>query len=184
MSFDDNLAFGRKGERLVFSLLREQGYSIIPSFEFSGKNEDKAPKLYALNEDLVLPDLDVCKGGDRFWVEVKTYTQPAFNRNRGCFVHAIQRNHYEQYLAVEKTTKCRVFIYVLEVKSGELRSVELSKAPNFPCQCSNCVSGFPTECSMNERVGVRQGVYWNRDTTMVKIHTFSDDEMVSLRNIF
>ena len=72
LSFDEKLELGRLGEDLVTGWFKSKGFGVIPSSEFTGKNNDKAPRLHFEARSFVTPDLDVCRNGARYWGEVKT----------------------------------------------------------------------------------------------------------------
>src|SRR5690606_40649353 len=63
---------GRNGERLVAELLQSRGWYVIPSYDYSGEDGDKPPRLQGAVDAFPLPDLDVARDGQRRWAEVKT----------------------------------------------------------------------------------------------------------------
>ena len=63
---------GQSGERVVAGILMNRGWFVVPSYDYSGEDGNKAPKMQGADLSLVIPDLDIARGGDRRWIEVKT----------------------------------------------------------------------------------------------------------------
>lgn len=129
---------GRLGEQLGQRLLRQLGAGVIASFKFSGENDNEAPALEFHNERVTLPDYDVSLKGRRFWLELKTYKEPQWNRAHRCMVHGVPTRLIEQYERSEKETGTPVYLGVLEVSSGALLVSEepISKIePRYTCLC-------------------------------------------------
>lgn len=119
-SFDElpNAIRGRTGEEIVAEQLRLRNKGVIPSYDYCGKDRNKAPRLQFTWGWLVVPDLDVCGGGERFWCEVKTKAERSFHRLSGDYVHGIDKHHYKQYLEVERESGCRVLLFIVEEDTG------------------------------------------------------------------
>lgn len=175
--FDQQLSLGRMGERIVVDYLKQQGWGVIPSYEYSGEDGKKAPRLTLEATSYVLPDIDICRSGKRLWAEVKTYERPYPNRRYGCDVHGIRRRHRDDYLAVSRETGTPVLIVVLEVDSGALLSARLDRLNFWPCQCKPCErDGSPHACEAK----TPDQVYWNRGLMRVRTQ-FPDETMADLR---
>lgn len=99
---------------------------MIPSYDYSGEDGNKAPKLHGAFTSFVIPDLDVAKDGRRIWIEVKTKTDATYTRITGRMEHGIPLRHFESYKQVEEITGCPVYLVVYEVKSGEVLIGKLS----------------------------------------------------------
>lgn len=162
------------GEMIVAAWLKFRGNGIIPSYDYTGTNGDKAPRLVFQSGGLVIPDLDVCHNGNRAWFEVKTYHGPAENKRHNCLVHGVEKRLYDDYLKVEKETGSTVYIVILEYKSGELLIARLRKIETlWPCQCSACAANKPQRC---QGIGIKRGIYWPR-SEMVLWHKFPQETM-------
>lgn len=111
---------GRTGERLIASLLQQEGWFVIPSYDYSGEDGNKAPKLEGLKAGYVVPDLDVAKDGARRWVEVKTKASASYTRITRRLEHGIPKRHYDCYLEVQRITGCKVTLFVYEEQTGEV----------------------------------------------------------------
>ena len=180
MTFEEQLELGHLGERMVSRLLQRRGCGIVPSYDFGGKDGDKAPRLMFENRGLVLPDLDVCKQGSRQWAEVKTYFDAAWNKKLSADDRGAKGRHANDYLHVEEESGCAVFIFVLEVSTGWLLVARLRALKEHPswhgCMCRAC----KTRNGRCTAPGITCGVFWDREA-MTKFHRFGDGEMADLR---
>jgi hypothetical protein len=129
-AFDaNNLARGRRGEKLVARWLSRWGYFWVPSYDYTGTNGDKAPRLFGFAERFPIPDLDVCKDGRRFWFEIKTKGKPTPTRITGTIDHGIDTRLIDAYQKVQKHTGCPVWIGIYEENSGDLLVALLDDLP-------------------------------------------------------
>jgi hypothetical protein len=176
VSFDQQLRLGRIGERLVSEWAKGRGWFVVPSYEFSGANGDKAPRMQGSAASYVIPDLDVARQGLRLWLEVKTYDYSPINKALGAQVHGLKRRLHENYLAVQEHTGSPVHVGVLEISTGELLIGRLDSMEAHPCMCRSCQRGRPGSCA----APVGDSVYFRRDA-FKHVHTFGDDAMRPLR---
>jgi hypothetical protein len=174
--FSDALAFGRRGEMMVFNWLKTRGWGVIPSYDYTGSDGSKAPRLQYLDRAYPVPDGDICNGTARIWIEIKTYTYAPMNRKVGEPVHGAAKRLIESYLRVEKDTLTPVWIAVLEIKTGALLVARLADLDMLPCQCSPCRTGSEFCCV----APIKRGLYWRR-SQMSEATVFGDEEMKPLR---
>lgn len=118
---------GAAGELLIVKFLQKNGCFIVPSYEFTGRENNKAPRLLGMQSSYVLPDLDVSSSGGRFWAEVKTKKEPTYHRNTECWEHGIPTRHYCDYKKVEAITRCPVWIFIYEEDSKNILFQSLQK---------------------------------------------------------
>lgn len=144
---------GRQGEQMVATWLRERGWYVIPSYDYSGSNRDKAPKLQGIADGFPVPDLDVAKAGDRRWVEVKTKERPTEFRKTGSLDHGIE--HYDDYVRVAAETGTEAWLAIFELSTGHLLAQSFAGL------------GEPRRSILN---GKRMA-YWPRSRFM-HLHTF------------
>lgn len=177
-AFQRALSLGNMGEKLVCRYLRSTGCGVVPSYEFAGKDGQKAPRLMFESKGFAIPDLDVCKAGTRSWIEIKTYHGPAPNYRHGFLVHGIPKRLASDYAAVEFETGTAVFVAILELDSGALLVARLSTlAKSFiGCQCTACSNGAEHRCSAK----IKRGVYWPREK-MKQWHVFTREELDPIR---
>lgn len=148
---------GRNGEQRVAAWLQERGWYVIPSYDFSGEDGDKAPKMQGLRERIVIPDLDVSRGGVRRWVEVKTKEKPDFTYTTQTWDHGIE--HYDDYLRVQEETGSEAWLAIYETSTGELLMQSLREL------------GKPRRSRMNGR----PMAYWPKEK-FVLVNIFDETE--------
>ena len=117
---------GRSGEKAIAGFLKSRGCFIVPSYDYSGEDGNKAPKMEGEHFSFVIPDLDVANGGKRFWAEVKTKWEATLHRKSQTWEHGISLRHYRHYQRVEQETGAPVWLFVFEERSGEILAAKLS----------------------------------------------------------
>lgn len=118
---------GDAGQREVARWFQRRGCHITPSYDYSGDNGDKAPKMQGFYTSYVIPDLDISRDGKRKWIEVKTYERPTFTRMTGRNEHGICLRHWKHYREVERITGTKVILCINEKCSGELLFASLDR---------------------------------------------------------
>lgn len=108
-------------------MLIKSGFWVVPSYDFSGTDGDKAPKMIGVSRGIILPDLDVCKDGRRLWVEVKTKLEASFYRRENREEHGFDKRHFSQYLEIQEITGCKVVVVFYETKTGRVLRASLEK---------------------------------------------------------
>lgn len=109
---------GRYAEHIVAGWLQSRGWHIIPSYDFSGEEGQKSPKLQGLTSGYAIPDLDACRSGKRYFVEVKAKATAPFYRIKGIHTHGISSRLYEDYKKVEQITGSEVWLIIYEEDTG------------------------------------------------------------------
>ncbi len=123
---------GRNAEKHIAQLLQQAGWYVLPSYDYSGEDNNKAPRLQGLTRSLVIPDLDICQEGRRCWAEVKSKTKATWTRINQQWEHGIPRRHYDSYLEVQRLTGCKVWLFIYEEDTGDVLGQELdSLTPRF-----------------------------------------------------
>lgn len=120
---------GREVEKLVAGLLQQRGWYVIPSYDYSGKDDDKAPRMTGQAQCWMIPDLDVAKGGRRIWVEVKAKAASTYHRGLQRWEHGIPLRQFEHYRSVEYETGCLVFLAIYEEDTCCLLTAQLRLLP-------------------------------------------------------
>lgn len=144
---------GRTGELMVAGWLQERGWYVIPSYDYSGSDRDKAPKLRGQADGFPVPDLDVARAGTRRWVEVKTKTAADFTYKTGEYEHGIE--HYDDYVRVAAETGTEAWLAIFETSTRELLGQSFAGL------------GVPRRSTLN---GKRMA-YWPRRRFM-RLHVF------------
>ena len=121
--FDENLKWGAEAEIWVAAWLMRRGWRILPTYDFSGKDDDKAPRLAAVRpaDSLVIPDLLSARGGTSRWVEVKRKTRADLYRKTGVLETGISRRLWTHYHKTQQATGIEVWIAFVHDVEGEVR---------------------------------------------------------------
>lgn len=121
--FRAQLDAAREWEKALASWVRGRGWHVLPTYDFSGKQDDKAPKLLGPSSsiDLVMPDLQCFRNGEVRWLECKWKSHADYNRKRGWHVTGISLRLVEHYQKVTEITGADVFLLFLHEKEGEVR---------------------------------------------------------------
>jgi hypothetical protein len=125
-SFEDKLQYGRDGELSIAEIMKSRGWYVIPSYDYSGKGDDKSPKLVGADKGYAVPDLDVAKKGKRFWIEVKRKSTATLHRKTQILEHGIPLRLYHDYKFVEQETGCEVWLFIIEDDSADVLCAKLS----------------------------------------------------------
>lgn len=175
-NFERAVEVGRMGERLVARWFQSHNWGVIPSYDYTGSNGEKAPRLMFEAASHVVPDLDLCRSGRRWWVEVKTYADAAENKRLGCKVHGIKQRHFDDYVSVERESGTPVAIAILELSTGLLLTGALDRLSgvSFGCQCRGCARG--AQC----RAPIGRLRYWRR-SAMSAAHQFCAEDLAEVR---
>jgi len=122
---------GRAAEQRVAHWLQERGWFVIPSYDYSGEDGNKAPRLQGLRAGHAVPDLDTARDGKRQWVEVKAKERANIWRSYEPWKrlntpeHGVDHSNYLDYLEVKRITGDEVWIAVYEEDTGQLLTAEI-----------------------------------------------------------
>ena len=122
--FDKQLAIGRYYERVASQWLQEsRGSKILPVYDYTGSDGEKAPNLRSLveSESLVVPDLLVCTDGKTSWVEIKYKTHAIEFRLAKELRTGLSLRLWNDYKAVQDASGLPVEIIFIHKKEGEIR---------------------------------------------------------------
>jgi len=122
--FREQLDAARTWEMCAAAWARSRGWYVLPTYDFSGAGDNKAPKLMAPErmKDLVLPDLQCFKDGEPRWLEIKWKARADWNRKRGYYVTGINKRLWDHYNAVEMQTNACVVIMFIHDREAEVRA--------------------------------------------------------------
>lgn len=146
---------GQLGEQIVARDYRRDGWGVIASYKFSGQNDNEAPAIeLEEGEKEITPDLDLSKGGQRIWVEVKTHETAPRNETlsqrlgHDVFVHGIPVRKFDNYVACEQRTGSAVYLAVVQLDTREIlvSPVPISQLPRSHCLCG-CRSRSKERCT-------------------------------------
>lgn len=125
--FERKLALGRKWEMRMATWASSRGWYVLPTYDFSGASEDKAPKLLspADAEDLVVPDLQCICNGSMKWLEVKYKSNADLYRRGNYLVTGISQRLLRHYSEVEAQSPGPVVVAFVHGKECEVRGTNV-----------------------------------------------------------
>jgi hypothetical protein len=123
--FDFQRARSKVVEVAVAKWLMGRGWKILPAYDFSGAGDDKAPKLMADGESLVLPDLLGCRAGKSIWFEVKLKTSATLYRKTGTWETGISLRHFRHYQKVRDESGLPVWLVFAHQGENEVSAAPL-----------------------------------------------------------
>ncbi len=128
-NFDEQLAFGREIEKAVGAWLMSKGLRILPVYDYSGLQENKAPRFTAAvqSESLVLPDLLGARDSSCRWYEVKYKHHADFTRKTQRLETGISLRLWKQYQQVEKVSGIPVWLLFAHRKEDEVRGEMIAR---------------------------------------------------------
>lgn len=130
--FETQRARSREFEAAMTVYLQGRGYYTLATYDYSGKADDKAPRLLAVNRGLVIPDvLSFHKDKPGAWFEIKVKTHADMHRKTGTLVTGLATRHLKAYREVKMLTSMNVWIVFIHekediVKVGEIDTLPLS----------------------------------------------------------
>jgi hypothetical protein len=105
---------GREAEQRVAVFLQRRGWYVIPTYDYSGEDGNKAPKIQGSSDGFVIPDLDIAKAGSRKWAEVKAKAGPSFTCKTQSEDHGIGYRKWLHYKRCQRETGCHVWLFIIE----------------------------------------------------------------------
>jgi len=113
-------------EKAFALYLQRRGYYILPTYDYTGLKDDKAPRLKGENQSLVVPDLLAAKNGLFSWFEIKLKQQADLYRKTNVLETGLALRHWKHYQEVKRLTGTLVNIIFIHEKEQEIRCGELS----------------------------------------------------------
>lgn len=129
-SFQEQRAHSAKAERFTahWLLRRVPEARILPTYDFSGQANDKAPRLEGRFGKLIMPDLLLMfPAGTSRWVEVKLKTETTLHRKSGVINTGFPLRHWRDYRNVEKATGSQVVVIFIHLREAKARAATLGQ---------------------------------------------------------
>ncbi len=126
--FDRKREEGRRIEQAIGRKLRAEGAHLIPTYDYSGIGDNKAPRLEAPPDSpgLVIPDLLVWLRGKQFWLEVKSKARAdRYNKGGGILETGFSTRLWHQYIEVQRVTGIPVRVVFVHIEEAEVRGANL-----------------------------------------------------------
>jgi len=129
MSFEDRLEHARRVEQDVAAWLMRRNWLVLPVYDYSGQQDDKAPKLQAARrrDSLVAPDLLAARGGAHLWFEVKWKAAATLHRKTDTLETGLNLRHWRDYVAIKRESGADVWIVFVHEAEAEIRAAEVSQ---------------------------------------------------------
>lgn len=132
MNNDDfalNRQKGKDAEELVATWLMIRGFLILPVYDYSGIQDNKAPKFQAIQTklSLVTPDLLCAKDGALKWVEVKWKTSTTLYRKKREVRTGLPRKHWEHYKKVQAVSGVPVWLLFVQEAENQIVGGHIDK---------------------------------------------------------
>lgn len=134
--FERKLAWGGQAERALSLWLQQQGWYVLPTYDYSGLDNNKAPKLEGSspNRSLVIPDLlaaQFSKG--TVWLEVKRKSKADWTHQTGRRETGIPLRLWNDYLDVQHETRLDVWVLFVHEQEDEVRGQRITYLNNGDC---------------------------------------------------
>jgi len=131
MRFEDlpQAVYGHEREDRAARWLLQRGAFVVPTRDLVAAG--RGPRMFGGGRGergLVLPDFDCCRGGSRWWTEVKGKAVPWFPLKDGRFVHGIDQPHFEDYCEVRRISGSEVYVFLIEQCTGRVLWLKLPEA--------------------------------------------------------
>lgn len=127
--FDRQRARSKRVEQAVAKWLCARGWLILPTYDFSGDGDQKAPKLQAnrAGDALIVPDLLGFQKGRRLWWEIKLKTEASWTHitqrmETGCDVR-----HFVHYRKVQAESGAPVWLVFVHESQDEVLAATLDE---------------------------------------------------------
>lgn len=98
----------------------ERGFYTLPTYDYNGVKEDKAPRLMSKTNHLVIPDLLAFGDAGARWCEVKFKTHADWNYKYQRLVTGIPLHHWKHYQTVRRVTGIPVFLCFIHDKENQV----------------------------------------------------------------
>ena len=108
-NFEQQLQFGIDGEKIVAENFMQQGFFILPVYQF---DVNTAPVLFSTNKQYILPDMVVFRNLECAFIEAKRKRQ--YVKWKGKIETGICQRLYDHYMQIHKNTGLDVFIVFVQ----------------------------------------------------------------------
>lgn len=163
---------GRLAENIIRDLYIEQGYVVIPiyDFEISENVNNKGPKIYTTDGRIISPDmLAISKNGDdAFWIEAKQKSVFAWFFNDSCWTTGIDLHHLSDYDRLQKLCNLPILLMFLHTTSGDESDMK------HPCPTGlyyQRIDWLTKNIHSISNTAGRNGMAYWRESQLIKIAT-------------
>jgi len=157
--FEANLKQGQGTEGDLSRFFIRRGCGVLPVYETEG-TENKGPRFFTAETDLVAPDMLVFKGTKITWVECKHKTVFSWHFRTERWVTGIDLHHWEDYQKVADRTERPFWLFFLHVETEANPSGELCPTGLFGNDMASLKKDFNHTHPNWGRHGM---IYWAAD---------------------
>lgn len=131
MTFVEQRERSRIYEVAFAGWLQTQGWYTLAAYDYSGKADDKAPRLMHGNTGLILPDILAIQLNKKAWFEIKVKSNADLYRKQNRYVTGMPLRHWQHYHDVKALTDMPVWIVFIHeaeqiIVTGEIDSIPIS----------------------------------------------------------
>jgi hypothetical protein len=128
--FEAQRARSREFEAAMTVFLQARGYYTLATYDYSGKADDKAPRLLAVKRGLVIPDvLSFHKDKPGAWFEIKVKANADLYRKTGELVTGLATRHLNAYREVKMLTGMDVWLVFIHEREDVVKACEIDALP-------------------------------------------------------
>jgi hypothetical protein len=125
VTFAEKLERSRIYEVAFASWLQSRGWYTLAAYDYSGKADDKAPRLMCGNTGLVTPDIFAVQLDKRAWFEVKLKSNADLYRKTNTLVTGLPLRHWQHYHDVKALTDMPVWIVFIHEAEETVVTAEI-----------------------------------------------------------
>lgn len=112
------------------AFLQGRGYYTLATYDYSGKADDKAPRLIAVSRGLVVPDvLAFHSAKPAAWFEVKLKARADLYRKTNTLETGFATRHLNAYRAVKALTGMNVWLVFIHEREDVVKACEIGSLP-------------------------------------------------------
>lgn len=138
-AFDDKLRWGGEAERAVSLWLQRRGWYVLPTYDYSGEDDNKAPKLEGQARSLVIPDLLAAQfSHGSCWLEVKRKTKADYTYTTGRHETGISLRLWNDYKDVAHESGIDASVIFVHEREDQIRAGRIRTLNNGSCRHGLC----------------------------------------------
>lgn len=129
-NFEFQRARSRAYEAAMTSFLQGRGYYTLATYDYSGKADDKAPRLLAVNRGLVVPDVLAFHGEKAgAWFEVKLKRRAVVYHKTNTLETGFATRLLNAYREVKGLTGLNVWLVFIHEREDVVKTCEIGRLP-------------------------------------------------------
>lgn len=151
--FEQMLGWGGEAEKAVSRWLQARGWYVLPTYDYSGEDDNKAPKMEGFKRSLVIPDLLAAQfAHGSCWLEVKRKTKADYTYTTGRHETGISLRLWNDYKAVAHETGIDASVIFVHEREDQIRAGRIARLDGGSCDHGLCEQPIRRE-SNSPRMG-------------------------------